>query len=227
MIASASDGVATARCKDATDGTRAGKNRRALSKGWAPFVGSPVQGAAGLERALCLPASTCQRIERPMTWAHDFAPHRGPPTTLMGGREARSGARRPPTSSPRSAVPANRRHLPARRGGNRPCVVRLAADRLTSGMKDYERPSAEGLDLRPRRFRPWCLAVATLHSDNSIASNGRVAPQLTCPVVGRFHLWLPKALGSQLFLLPPVLEWWLGAKRRSDTQGSERGFASK
>jgi hypothetical protein len=117
VIASASDELTTARCKDAADGTRASKNRKAPSKGWAPLGGSPAQGVAGLERALCLPASTCQRIERPTTRAHDFAPHRGPPTTLMGGREARSGARWPPNSSPRSAVPANRRHLSARPRG--------------------------------------------------------------------------------------------------------------
>ena len=37
MIASAFDGVATARCKDVADGTRASKNRRAPSKGWVPL----------------------------------------------------------------------------------------------------------------------------------------------------------------------------------------------
>jgi len=93
VIASASDGAATARCKDVADGTRASKNRTAPSTGWAPFVGLPAQGGAGLERALCLPASTCQRIEKPTTRAHDFAPHRGPPTTLDGrarGEERRT-----------------------------------------------------------------------------------------------------------------------------------------
>jgi hypothetical protein len=118
VIASASDGVATARCNDVADWTRASKNRRAPSKGWAPFVESPAQGGAGLERALCLPERQLAKElrgqrHRRMTLRRTVARQR----PLMGGREARSGARWPPTSSPRSAVPANRRHLPARPRG--------------------------------------------------------------------------------------------------------------
>jgi hypothetical protein len=60
---------------------------------------------------------------------------------------ARSGARWLPTSSLRSAVPANRNPYLHGCGGNR-CVVSLAAHRLTIGMKGDERPLAEGLDLR-------------------------------------------------------------------------------
>jgi hypothetical protein len=71
------------------------------------------------------------------------------------------------------------------------------------------RPSAvspkslpNGLDLRPKLFRRWCLARVISLSDNPIASNGQAAPQLSCPVVGRFHFWLPRALGSQFFQDP-------------------------
>jgi hypothetical protein len=67
--------------------------------------------------------------------------------TLRRGREARSGARWLPTSSLRSAVPANHRPLPAWLRG-KSTVVSLAAHRLTIGMKGDERPLAEGLDLR-------------------------------------------------------------------------------
>jgi hypothetical protein len=70
-----------------------------------------------------------------------------------------------------------------------------------------------GLDLRPRHFRRWCLAEMISTLDNPIASNGQAAPQLSCPVVGRFYFWLPRALGSQFFQDPRATGSSLGGLR--------------
>jgi len=84
--------------------------------------------------------------------------------------------------------------------GNGPYLVKRVAHKRAIGMKGGERPSAEGLDLWPRRFRPWCLAVVILHSDNAIASNGQVAPQLACLVLAGFTSGSLRPLGASSFL---------------------------